>query len=766
MADMYQPILNQSDFSPNTGAMVNRLKGSNAMADAIGDLGKIAIQGAVQYGEQKKVQQLADVKAQVDAAIDPLIQEGLLGSPSYKKEQTDELAAWQETQNRLPYAEAPEDEFILEGAISKVQSELDKRVDFLTRAKDQGRLSTFDFEQRLLSITRKYISDNPGLRDEILSTAKNKLEDQGIIARLKLDEQTSKDQAASYESEVKNIRDNFEKFNIPELPYRMPDGTLNIRSSQMAIDRMRTAKAANDAFSSDMDFNKKATEAEQLQMETSGVVPLIVEGKYNDTIANISQIFTTNAADFPKAKLQAQAFLSQQIAQFKSDPRIAKWAGSQVVKDGMVDYEKNVTALKNAMESFNSMEDLQKFTQSQRQFMQDTQSMNLMKDFDVPRMELMLKMSSVGNLINTPEGQNYIKNVLIQTRDMFTSDKLNTGFIFNKAPGTNQTGASIVVNQAMQNVDSKRPETAQVASQVLSGVIEGINDPKVSPSAMDQMKRADTLFTDIGKAEYMDKFIDADPELSNKLTTLLGKYNDQIDIDLQRYIATNPEKKIKLEINPGTGMVYAQGADTAFNSTFTTRINNSLKAYANFRVQTPKEVWKDFYQEFFPSISQGKTITSTANEKANPLNLKDTKGEFRSFNSLEDAVGAYESQLLSYATGKGVAGGKPRNTIKSIIDLWRPASDYRGETDITQQQYYDAVSNYLAKSPNTVLDLNDKETMAKLIAGMAKVESNTDLDWLRVSSLLKKVGNKKSMTTKALESSSNPDNFTNPGVNK
>jgi hypothetical protein len=56
--------------------------------------------------------------------------------------------------------------------------------------------------------------------------------------------------------------------------------------------------------------------------------------------------------------------------------------------------------------------------------------------------------------------------------------------------------------------------------------------------------------------------------------------------------------------------------------------------------------------------------------------------------------------------------------------------------------------------------------MAKVIAGMAKIESNTDLNWLRVASFLKKAGPKKSLSKTALESATKEDNFMSPGANK
>jgi len=740
MAKEYQPILNQQGFSPNTRAMVDGLKGSTSMVDAVTDVTKIAIGAGEQYTKIKQAEKIADVRSQVGEALSPLIQEGLMGSPTYKKELSDEAATWQESLNILPSIEGGSAEEV-NISTSRIESEVQKRMEFLSKAKEQNRMSSFTFEQNVKAITRKFISDNPALRDEILNVTKSTLEDQGIVERLKYDEQNAKDEASIIEDDIKDIRDNFEKFNIPELPFRLSDGSMNFKAAREAIDTMRVAKATRDAFVSDMGFNKTVSETEERIMVESGVVPKIVQGQYMEDTAVLSNIFTENATDFPKAKLQATAYLTQQLAKFKADPRITRWAGNQVVKDGFADYDKSIQALNSAMQSFNSLEDLQKYTQATQSILSDQQSINLMKDLDVPRMELAIKIGTIGNLINSKEGQDYIKNLIIQSRDIFTSGKLSNGNMFAPMPGSKQSGMSALTQQALRSVDPSNPETVKITSQVMSANIDAINDTNISTTPMDQMKRADTFITDVGKPEFIEKFIDVDPNTANKYLDLLDKYNGQIDQDLEKYFVNNPNKSVKLEINPGTGMITAQGADQAFNSMYTSRINNSLKAYANMRVQTPKEVWKDFYEEYFPGLSKGKSYVEESTTKNNPLNLKDaTTGKFREFKSLEDAVGAYENQLKRYAEGK--TDGVKRTTIRSIIDLWRPSSDRRGESDISQQNYYNAVSESMELTPNTPLDLNDKETMAKLISAMARIETGKDLNIARVSSFLKSTGKK------------------------
>lgn len=732
----WQPTLSQTNFQADAGSMTRRLKGTGSSLGAVAKVAEIGLTAAGKYKEIKADENLANVREQVGAALDPLIQEGLLGSPTMQKEVADELSVWQETQNRIPLAEGPEDSEVLQQGITRVEGEVDRRIEFLKRAKDQGRMSAFTFEQNVKAISRKFISDNPALRKEILESVKNTLDDQGIVERLKYDEDYGKTQQESYENEVKNIRDNFEKFNIPELPFVNPNGTLDIRRSMQAIDVMRQQEAVYQAVSKDTNYNKMITDDEIRQFESSGVAPLLVGGAFSNDVSNLSMIFTENKGDFAKAKLTARTYLTQQMVNFKQDPRITRYMSSDVAKQASADYEKQVGALVTAMEGFNSLEDLQKYTSNAKLIMTDQQSMRLMQDFDVPRVELMMKIGQTANLINSPEGMAYMKELILNSRDLFSKGALTNSNLFKPVPGSTSSGMGVLLNQAATAAITKKDEgTVSTLDNVLKGFVEGINDPKISPTALDAYKRADEFILETSKPNFKDSFVDIAPETMNAYTSILGDYNDQLATSLRKYMTTNQGRELKISINPSTGRLNVQGADASFNNEFTTRIDRALKSYANLRGETTGAVYKDFYEEYYTDIFTGQT-PAKVQERNNPLNLKDTSGNFRTFKDLSEAVPAYEEQIMRYAEGK--TDGKKRTTVKDIVDLWRPASDRKGNTDIAQDKYYEVVSDFLGVSPRSQLDLSNKETMAKLITGMAQVEGTPNLDWQRVSSMLKK----------------------------
>ena len=101
----------------------------------------------------------------------------------------------------------------------------------------------------------------------------------------------------------------------------------------------------------------------------------------------------------------------------------------------------------------------------------------------------------------------------------------------------------------------------------------------------------------------------------------------------------------------------------------------------------------------------------------NPLNLKDTDGNFRQFSSIDEGFAAAEAQLMRYYEGKGVAG-RPRRTVADIISKWAPPSD-NNDT----RGYIDMVSKELGVPPNQEINLRDPAIRQALVQAMARMET-------------------------------------------
>ena len=120
-------------------------------------------------------------------------------------------------------------------------------------------------------------------------------------------------------------------------------------------------------------------------------------------------------------------------------------------------------------------------------------------------------------------------------------------------------------------------------------------------------------------------------------------------------------------------------------------------------------------QKASPSLAPDQNISSTS-PRNNPGNLRSwgkmpIQGGFAVFPTTEAGLSAMGKQLQLY-------GKRGKNTISDIISTYAPSSENN------TQAYIDHVSKRTGFNPNQRLDLNDTETLAKLMSAMTKHENN------------------------------------------
>ncbi|MGR7548715.1 hypothetical protein ACU6YF_11450 [Klebsiella aerogenes] len=120
----------------------------------------------------------------------------------------------------------------------------------------------------------------------------------------------------------------------------------------------------------------------------------------------------------------------------------------------------------------------------------------------------------------------------------------------------------------------------------------------------------------------------------------------------------------------------------------------------------PRSVGRFFHGE-------GDTLADRNN---NPGNIRPVGGNgFRSFGSALEGWQAMKNQLMRYFTGKTT--GRMLQTVQDIVSTWAPAADNNDP-----QLYAKQVAGWMGVSPDTVLNLNNPNTMASLMQSMARKE--------------------------------------------
>ncbi|HDH1416598.1 TPA: hypothetical protein PIT84_004170 [Klebsiella quasipneumoniae subsp. similipneumoniae] len=110
---------------------------------------------------------------------------------------------------------------------------------------------------------------------------------------------------------------------------------------------------------------------------------------------------------------------------------------------------------------------------------------------------------------------------------------------------------------------------------------------------------------------------------------------------------------------------------------------------------------------------EGNTLADRNN---NPGNIRPVGGNgFRSFGSALEGWQAMKNQLMRYFTGKTT--GRMLQTVQDIVSTWAPAGDNNDP-----QLYAKQVAGWMGVSPDTVLNLNNPNTMTSLMQSMARKE--------------------------------------------
>jgi hypothetical protein len=378
------------------------------------------------------------------------------------------------------------------------------------------------------------------------------------------------------------------------------------------------------------------------------------------------------------------------------------------------------------MDNFKSGKDLKDYLSNQKSILEDTQNIELLKRVDMASFKFIsgvVKDAGFANLNQSADGRKLTNQFISLSQDILRGAPILASS-YDKNPLLKNSPVSMTLKSAIAGVNDGTPESVNVMNKSINAFIDGINNPEITTSLGEFYSRTNDLVEVIRDPSNAVNLSKMDEISRGKLTEIMNVYNEQTAASMGTYLRTHPEEKITLSVQPN-GVLVATGASNTFNRDHVGRINANLSAYANLNGVSTKEAAKAFYGEFYKDVLTTPNNTSSkVVSNNNPLNLKSaSSNSFRKFDTLEEGIVAADKQLLRYAEGVGVAGGKPRKTVKDIIDLWRPASDIR-KNDISQKDYIDYVSKAMGVSYLTQLDLKDKLTASRLIAAMSNIEGN------------------------------------------
>lgn len=711
----FQPILNQPNFKATVAEpIVSKTGGASfeVMAGMAKDIGKTIVEGV----QSSEIENLKKQTAQH-------IEDYMASSPTRVKEVQIEAAGLENAMSQFTQVQAPEGMTgeQISAAYSGVQAELDKKLEFLRRAKDQGLVTGTDFTERVLKSTREAVAKNPGITRELMSSASQTLELYGIQDRIRRDDaliKANQDAQGKMQTELWNEAD---KRNIP-ITYNA-DGSIDYDTLTRRIMKNRADAGAYAALDQISKSNTLMDANELRDITNNGLHYAAVNGAYNDVSAKIIGIF--NDGSIPYANKVATAKSVILDAKGRVRQGFARYMNDAQMKEAATFFDTQADHLMTSIEAFKSGDDAKKFFSNEKTILEDQQNIKLLGSVDVASMKFysgILQSAGFANLVQSKEGKEFINGFVSLSNDMMRDAKPSI-LNYEKNPVVKESQFSVLIKQHLDTLVANDFSKVNEFNKTVSGYIKGMQDPEVTKNTQDYFLKAEELVKILKDPKYNQVLSNLDDDTRSKVFETIGTYNDQLATSLSQYVKMHPEQTIKLS-TLGDGTLVATGGSTEFNRDYVGRINMGLSTYANLNGVSKQEASKTFYPEHFRDALTNPEKANKGAAYNNPLNIMKPDGsDIVQYKSLDEGIKATYGQLMRYYNGQGVAE-TPRRTVTDIIDLWRPASATRGATDIQQRDYISFVAKAIGVSPRQQLDLSDPVIMSKMISAMATVEGN------------------------------------------
>lgn len=770
--------------------VVDRSEGFGAYTD-LSAFANFAGLGANVYKDVQEYQALTGLNKEIQDEIDTYMG----SSPTKILEAQTDLAKSQTELNQLPSKEGGTPEEVNK-AVSDILASIDTQKEFLTKAKDQNRISELEFDNRFKSAIKTKLAEYPYLKSEILNHAKTQLDLSNIEGYIKADNKLLSDQQSAMNDQIKFIRQEAKDnaLDLNQSIFKDETGQTNWGMVDYVNNNIRRIKYTDNLITGAAKRNEDIDKLELRRNIKNGKFDEITLNRQRETTNALMDIFNPgvdaqgkpipfNAQTINDAKAKAKLYIQNQIDQANLD--FSKYGlKNDEVKARITAYEKSLNDTYKALSEYTDGTEIKNYLEAKKASIEATQQISFRQQVaNMPEYaNLMEKLANVGTLlkisVNNENYAEFLKSTIpifqggldkaqTQLKNMtdagvFSDTKTIAQEIFevNVANLSNDTTGKVMLDKLLKETNRvmNDPEAQDADKYKLyMGYLDGINNNKVTIQDLDAI---------------------GDENKSGLLSTIDSTIPVQVS-NLKRIMNENPSIKIYKD---SRGLLVGSGVDPSIINSYITPINKAIKAKAKLlgteefmnisndmvnlegpvtevmpedTTITPLKqgdmienntIRPDFNSTTVPkdnsqvnsNVETAPVESTSAASDNNLTNLKNPDGKsFRQFETVKENLKASDEQLLRYVAGTGVAKGRDIKTIRDILSLWRPESDYRGKGDITQKDYEKIVADTVGVKPDEPLDLNNVEIRAKILQGIIKVEKGQKIGLQTVLTALK-----------------------------
>jgi hypothetical protein len=580
--------------------------------------------------------QRGQVTEEVRQGVEKITEQYNLSSPAHLGEVKTEIQQLQDDLSNLAEP-TPGQEDLYKQNILSINKKIGEKTAYLEKAYSQGLMSEGEFKKRLGLLFKETSGANPFFKEEIKSTINDVLYANNMAERLKFDEKYYGNLAKQQEDFIKDINTKLGKYGLAPVTTYNEQGKLVVDYEATNV-KLLNFEAENETVVRIKLNNEKITSLDDNQIilkEQRGEWKAIVRGYYNNMVLESTAVLA-NGKDWTSQKMAIEGIIRRY--QFDINAQLEGRPDNAIIKSH-ADFFKvqSESLLKSVMEA-GSGESAKTFLTNKRESIAAQQQIGVMNEINLAALDAHGKLAKTltdVNLLNLPGGQEILTNGMNILRKSYDPSTEGLNLFVKKEPalGTSVPDKLLFFQGdevAKQANGTRSAEYGMFVKEYENSIIKttkAITELESAGKYADKSNVQTRLFITMADPKLKGSFKDVGADGKTAIENQFKDYSNLVYKNLDKFVKDNPKLQLNLTVmDDGTLVASGPGATKDFNSTIISRINTSLKAYANLQDKSTADVAKEFYGTYFNGLSTLGTEPTPSTQPAKKVSMPSASG--------------------------------------------------------------------------------------------------------------------------------------------
>jgi hypothetical protein len=638
-APEFNPTVNPISFRPNPVVSGARDKGSTL--SMLAGLGKMTAEGIDAWNTQSAMEE-------IDTGVSKLNEQYLAQSPTYLNETRQGAAEDALFLEKMPSMAGFESGEQIEQTYSAVESSLASKLNFLDKAKTQGKITPDEFALRAKSIVRDVVAKNPHLTAESLRRLSQSLSISGIQERMEIDTKMLKAEQSAYDTQYKAITQEMKERDVPITPF-MTNGILNMNEAQLFLDKVRRDEFLYNEIKRGAESNEAIRKEDLNQFIAAGGHVAIENSIVNNTKNSIAKIL--NSSGDYNSKVNSMNFtIDDSIAQLNRD--FSKYSYDPTIKASMQSTISRLNSLKETIVKSESQSNLAEVLENQNKINTIIDKNQLREAVgNLEAIDILSKFSNtplIGDLLSK-------NNIPLVTKIFNTIIDMNKGIRLTAenlaiTPDKKQSDASLGFDLAATSLQEGKADASRMLNTNTSDRVKVINN---TPDLNQKFVFTEDYLKQLADPKYVTAVNSLDTETKTESAKVIADFSRALGGKLK---GLADQEGVNFSFTPD-GMLSATGVSRQDTLDVVNRINTALGAYANLAGMSPKAASKEFFTSFYGNVFNAEDIPNVeeqykAQAKTLIPSIKQIESSGRMYEVKKDMFGNEAKVFLEGVTVK------------------------------------------------------------------------------------------------------------------